>query len=337
MSGTTENTGKKRILSGIKPSGDLNIGGYLGALSQFVKYQHEYESFFFVPDLHAITVAQDPKELNQRSREIAAFYVAAGIDPDKSAIFLQSQVSAHAELGWIMETQAHFGELNRMTQFKEKSDGKEGVSSALFTYPALMASDILLYQATHVPVGEDQTQHLELTRDLANRFNTRFGKTFTVPEAIVQDIGARVMGLDDPHKKMSKSNPNKASYILMLDEPSVIRKKFSRAVTDSDGQVRYDWEEKPAVSNLIEIYSVFAGETTAAVEKRFEGQGYGAFKKELAEVVIAKLEPIQQRFHEVVNSPELDEILKRGAQKASEEAGRTLRAAQKAMGFVTFN
>lgn len=327
----------KRILSGIKPSGDLNIGGYAGALSQFVKFQHEFESFFFVPDLHAVTVAQDPKELHQRSREIAAYYVAAGIDPEKATIFLQSQVPAHAELGWIMETQAHFGELNRMTQFKEKSDGKEGVSASLFTYPALMASDILLYQATHVPVGEDQTQHLELTRDLANRFNSRFGKTFTVPEAIVQDIGCRVMGLDDPHKKMSKSNPNQASYILMLDEPAAIRKKFSRAVTDSDGQVRYDWESKPAVSNLIELYSLFAEVSTEDVERRFDGQGYGAFKKELAEVVIAKLQPIQQRFHEIVNSPELDEILKRGARKANEEANKTLLAAKKAMGFVTFH
>ncbi len=327
----------KRILSGIKPSGDLNIGGYAGALSQFVKFQHEFESFFFVPDLHAVTVAQDPKELHQRSREIAAYYIAAGIDPEKATIFLQSQVPAHAELGWIMETQAHFGELNRMTQFKEKSDGKEGVSASLFTYPALMASDILLYQATHVPVGEDQTQHLELTRDLANRFNSRFGKTFTVPEAIVQDIGCRVMGLDDPHKKMSKSNPNQASYILMLDEPAAIRKKFSRAVTDSDGQVRYDWESKPAVSNLIELYSLFAEVSTEDVERRFDGQGYGAFKKELAEVVIAKLQPIQQRFHEIVNSPELDEILKRGARKANEEANKTLLAAKKAMGFVTFH
>lgn len=330
------NTRSKRILSGIKPSGDLNIGGYVGALRQFVEYQHEYESFFFVPDLHAITVAQDPRELYKRSREIAAYYVAAGIDPDKSTLFLQSQVPAYAELGWIMETQSHFGELNRMTQFKEKSDGQAGVSAALFTYPALMASDILLYQATHVPVGEDQTQHLELTRDLANRFNTRFGQTFILPEAVVQDVGCRVMGLDDPYKKMSKSNPNQASYILMLDEPVAIRKKLSRAVTDSDGRVRYDWEQKPAVSNLIELYAVFGDLSIPDVERRFDGQGYGAFKKELAEVVIAKLEPIQRRFHEIVHSAELDEILKRGARRAAEEAGQTLLAAKKAMGFVTF-
>jgi tryptophanyl-tRNA synthetase len=326
----------KRLLSGIKPSGDLNIGGYIGALRQYVQMQNEGECFFFVPDLHAITVPQDPKELRERSRQIAAFYIAAGVDPVKNAIFMQSHVSAHAELGWIMETQAHFGELSRMTQFKDKSDGKDTVSSALFTYPALMASDILLYQTTHVPVGDDQKQHLELTRDLATRFNNRFGEVFTVPEPIIQDVGARVMGLDDPSSKMSKSNPNKSSYVLLLDEPSVIRKKFSRAVTDSDMSVRYDWDAKPAVSNLIEIFSVFGDLSIADVEKRFEGQGYGAFKKELAEVVVAKLEPIQQRYNEIIHSEELDNILKDGARRAAETADKTLRAAKDAMGLLVF-
>jgi tryptophanyl-tRNA synthetase len=326
----------KRLLSGIKPSGDLNIGGYIGALRQYVQMQNEGECFFFVPDLHAITVPQDPKELRERSRQIAAFYIAAGVDPVKNAIFMQSHVSAHAELGWVMETQAHFGELSRMTQFKDKSDGKDTVSSALFTYPALMASDILLYQTTHVPVGDDQKQHLELTRDLATRFNNRFGEVFTVPEPIIQDVGARVMGLDDPSSKMSKSNPNKSSYVLLLDEPSVIRKKFSRAVTDSDMSVRYDWDAKPAVSNLIEIFSVFGDLSIADVEKRFEGQGYGAFKKELAEVVVAKLEPIQQRYNEIIHSEELDNILKDGARRAAETADKTLRAAKEAMGLLVF-
>lgn len=326
----------KRLLSGIKPSGDLNIGGYIGALRQYVQMQNEGECFFFVPDLHAITVPQDPKELRERSRQIAAFYIAAGVDPVKNAIFMQSHVSAHAELGWIMETQAHFGELSRMTQFKDKSDGKDTVSSALFTYPALMASDILLYQTTHVPVGDDQKQHLELTRDLATRFNNRFGEVFTVPEPIIQDVGARVMGLDDPSSKMSKSNPNKSSYVLLLDEPSVIRKKFSRAVTDSDMSVRYDWDAKPAVSNLIEIFSIFGDLSISEVEKRFEGQGYGAFKKELAEVVVAKLEPIQQRYNEIVHSEELDNILKDGARRAAETADKTLRAAKDAMGLLVF-
>ncbi len=326
----------KRLLSGIKPSGDLNIGGYIGALRQYVQMQNEGECFFFVPDLHAITVPQDPKELRERSRQIAAFYIAAGVDPVKNAIFMQSHVSAHAELGWIMETQAHFGELSRMTQFKDKSDGKDTVSSALFTYPALMASDILLYQTTHVPVGDDQKQHLELTRDLATRFNNRFGEVFTVPEPIIQDVGARVMGLDDPSSKMSKSNPNKSSYVLLLDEPSVIRKKFSRAVTDSDMSVRYDWDAKPAVSNLIEIFSVFGDLSITDVEKRFEGQGYGTFKKELAEVVVAKLEPIQQRYNEIIHSEELDNILKDGARRAAETADKTLRAAKDAMGLLVF-
>jgi len=326
----------KQILSGIKPSGDLNIGGYGGALSQFVQYQHEFECFFFVPDLHAITVPQDPQQLARRTREIAAFYIAAGIDPAKSVIFLQSQVPAHTELAWLLETQASFGELGRMTQFKDKSNGKESVSSALFTYPVLMAADILLYQATHVPVGEDQKQHLELTRNLAERFNHRFGQTFIVPEPLIQDIGSRIMGLDDPSKKMSKSNPNLSSYVLMLDPPDTIRKKFARAVTDSEGSVRCDWDTKPAVSNLIEIYSVFANEPVEIIEKRYAGEGYGTFKKDLAEVVVDKLVPIQEKFKEIVDSRELDDILKRGAQKASEKAYDTLKRAKQAMGLVTF-
>ena len=328
----------KRILSGIQPSGELNIGGYAGALRQYVAMQQEpdTENFFFVPDLHAVTVPQDPKNLHQRSKEIAAYYVAAGVDPKKSAIFLQSQVSAHAGLGWLMETQAYFGELSRMTQFKDKSEGKDVVSAALFTYPALMAADILLYQATHVPVGEDQKQHVELTRDVATRFNNKFGTVFTVPEPVIQEVGRRIMSLDDPTKKMSKSNPNKSSYVLMLDEPDTIRKKLARAVTDSDMQVRYDWEAKPAVSNLLEIYSVFSGEEIPVIEKRYEGQGYGAFKKELAEAVIAKLTPIQERFREIVDSEELVSILKDGAERAAAIADETLRKAKQAMGFFVF-
>lgn len=331
-----ENRMRRTILSGIKPSGELNIGGYGGALSQFIKLQHEYECFFFVPDLHTITVPQDPKELYRRSKEIAAFYIAAGIDPKKATIFIQSHVPAHVELGWIMETQAHFGELSRMTQFKEKSEGKDSVSSALFTYPALMAADILAYQATHVPVGEDQKQHLEITRDLAERFNKRFGKTFTIPEPIIQNIGARIMGLDNPGKKMSKSNPDPNSYVLLLDSPEAIRKKFAKAVTDSESSVRYDWDAKPAVSNLIEIYAVFSGESIEAIEKRYEGQGYGRFKKDLAEVVIEKLVPIQKVFNEIVDSEELVSILKNGAEKAANVARVTVNSAKRAIGFVTF-
>lgn len=326
----------KRVLSGIKPSGELNIGGYGGALSQFVRMQEEYECFLFIPDLHAVTVPQDPKKLLRRSMDIAAYYIAAGVDPGKATIFFQSHVSAHAELGWIMETQSHFGELGRMTQFKEKSEGKDSVSAALFTYPSLMAADILLYQATHVPVGDDQKQHLELTRDLAARFNSRFGKTFTVPEPIIQGIGSRIMGLDDPSKKMSKSNPNRSSYILLQDSPDDIRKKLARAVTDSEMTVRYDWDRKPEVSNLIEIYAVFSGESTEAIERRYEGQGYGVFKKELAEVIVGKLVPIQERYKEIVDSEELVRVLKDGARKAADAAEQTLARAKRAMGFVTF-
>ena len=289
-----------------------------------------------MPDLHAVTVPQNPKELFQRSKDIAAFYIAAGVDPRKATIFIQSHVPAHVELGWIMETQIHFGELSRMTQFKEKSEGKDAVSSALFTYPALMAADILLYQATHVPVGEDQKQHLEITRDLAIRFNSRFEPTFTVPEPIIPSIGSRIMGLDDPTNKMSKSNPNRNSYVLLLDPPDDIRKKISKAVTDSDMSVRYDWDNKPAVSNLIEIYAVFSGDSIASIESRYEGQGYGSFKKDLAEVVIEKLVPIQERYLEIIDSEELIRILKEGAVKAAEAANVTLLQAKRAMGFVTF-
>jgi tryptophanyl-tRNA synthetase len=326
----------KRLLSGIKPSGDLNIGGYGGALKQFVDLQYEYECFFFVPDLHAITVPQDPIELQQRSRDIAAFYIAAGINPQKSTIFIQSHVPAHVQLGWLMETQVYFGELSRMTQFKDKSEGKDTVSSALFTYPALMAADILLYKATHVPVGEDQKQHLELTRDLASRFNNRFNTKWELPEPIIQDIGSRIMGLDDPSKKMSKSNPNKHSYILMLDTPDDIRRKISKAVTDSEGIVRFDWEKKPSVSNLIEIYSVFSDETIDIIEKRYEGLRYGDFKKDLAEVIINKLKPLQDSYYDLINSSELDQIIRDGALKANEEANKTMLEVQRAIGLVVY-
>lgn len=324
----------ERVVSGIKPSGELNIGGYGGALHQFLAFQEQYDCYFFVADLHAITVLQNPVELTRRSRDIAAYYIAAGLDPKRTTLFVQSHVSAHAELNWLMETQAYVGELSRMIQFKEKSAGKESVSSALFTYPALMAADILLYQATHVPVGEDQTQHLELTRDVAERFNKRYAPVFTLPKPVIAGLGSRIMGLDDPANKMSKSNPNLSSYILLSDEPAVIRKKFARAVTDSDSTVRYDWDTKPAVSNLIEIYAVFSGETVAAIEQRYAGQGYGIFKQDLAEVVIARLTPLQEHFHAIVDSDELTQILHEGAAKAAAVADATLRKAKQAMGLL---
>jgi tryptophanyl-tRNA synthetase len=324
----------KRVLSGIQPSGALTIGNYIGAMRQFVQLQHEADCLFCVVDLHAVTVPQDPKMLRSRSREVAALYLAVGIDPSKANIFIQSHVPAHAELGWLMETLVHFGELERMTQFKDKSEGKEGISASLFTYPALMAADILLYQTTHVPVGDDQKQHLELTRDLAQRFNNRFGETFVIPEPLIQKVGGRVMSLDNPTKKMSKSDPNAGSYILLLDPPDVIRKKLSRAVTDSEMSVRYDWDTKPAISNLLEIYSLCSDETIESIEKRYEGQGYGAFKKDLAEVIVNKLTPIQERYNQLIKSDELDRVLREGAMKVAELAEPTLRQVKDRMGFL---
>lgn len=324
----------KRVLSGIKPSGELTLGNYIGAMQQFVKLQHEADCLFCVVDLHAITVPQEPKYLHERTREIAAMYLAVGIDPSKATIFIQSQVPAHAELGWLMETLVHFGELSRMTQFKDKSLGQEGVSASLFTYPALMAADILIYDTTHVPVGDDQKQHVELTRDLAQRFNHRFGETFVLPEPMISEVGARIMGLDDPSKKMSKSSANAGSYILLLDTPEVIRKKISRAVTDSEAVVRYDRETKPAISNLLEIYSLCGDEPIPVIEKRYEGQGYGTFKKDLAEVVVNRLTPIQERYNELFHSEELTKILHNGAEKAAALANRKLREVKEKMGFV---
>lgn len=325
----------KRILSGIQPSGSLTLGNYLGALKQFVALQNDNECFFCVVDLHALTVPQDPQELRENIRKTAALFLASGIDPEKSALFLQSHMQEHTQLGWLMECMAHVGELERMTQFKDKSEGHtEGVSASLFTYPALMAADILIYQATHVPVGDDQKQHLELTRNLAQRFNHRYGETLTVPEPLIQKVGARIMSLNEPDRKMSKSNPNDNSYIALLDEPKQIEKKIKRAVTDSENVIRFDSESKPAISNLLTIYSLCSDEPISDIERRYEGQGYGVFKKDLAEVVVTKLEPLQERYRDIMSSGELERILARGAENASEQASKTLNEAKEKMGLV---
>lgn len=324
----------KRVLSGMQSSGQLTIGNYIGALRNYVKLQHLHRCYFMVVDMHAITVPQDPAALKEQTESIAALYIAAGLDPNKASIFLQSHVHAHAELGWIMTTLTHMGELERMTQFKDKSEGKESVGAGLFTYPSLMAADILLYNADLIPVGDDQKQHLELTRDLANRFNNRFGDMFVMPQPYMPEIGARIMSLDDASKKMSKSSPNAGSYIAMLDEPSVIRKKLSRAVTDSGREVKYDPQNKPEVSNLISIYSHFAEMSVVEIEAKYDGQGYGPFKKDLAEQIVAVLEPIQQRYQEIRKSGEIFDILKKGAQEAAEVANETLLEVKKRMGFV---
>ncbi|MEJ8303749.1 tryptophan--tRNA ligase [Saccharibacillus sacchari] len=324
----------KKVLSGIQPSGQLTIGNYIGAIKNFVALQHDYECFFSVVDLHAITVPQDPAALREQSESVATLYAAAGIDPEKSNIFMQSHVRQHAELGWLMTTLTGMGELERMTQFKDKSDGKSSVGAGLFVYPSLMAADILLYQADLVPVGEDQKQHLELTRDLAGRFNARYGDFFTVPEPYIPKVGARVMGLDDASKKMSKSNANAGSYIALLDPPDVIRKKLNRATTDSGGEVRYDPAEKPEVSNLMGIYAECTGMTLDQVQAHFEGKMYGAFKKELGEAVVSVLEPLQQRYHQIRESGEIARILAKGAERAEAVAEETMKGVRDRMGFL---
>jgi tryptophanyl-tRNA synthetase len=324
----------KRVLSGIQPSGQLTLGNYIGALRNFVKLQHTHECYFMVVDMHAITVPQEPAALKEQTEAVAALFLAAGIDASKASVFLQSHVTAHAELGWLLTTLTYMGELERMTQFKDKSSGKESVGAGLFTYPSLMAADILLYNSDLVPVGDDQKQHLELTRDLAHRFNQRYGDTFTIPEPYIPKVGARIMSLDDASKKMSKSNPNAGSYIAMLDTPDVIRKKISRAVTDSGREVKFDPAAKPEVSNLISIYAQCADMTVQEVEALYEGQGYGPFKKELAERVVAVLEPIQQRYTEIRSSGELQSSLKRGAEQAASVANKVVKDVKEKMGFL---
>jgi tryptophanyl-tRNA synthetase len=324
----------KKVLSGIQPSGQLTIGNYIGAMINYVKLQDEHKCMFMVVDLHAISVPQEPEALRENSESVAALFIAAGLDPSKASIFMQSHVAAHAELGWLMTTLSYMGELERMTQFKDKSAGKESIGTGLFTYPALMAADILLYNADLVPVGDDQKQHLELTRDLAHRFNQRFGQTFQVPEPFIPKVGGRIMSLDDASKKMSKSNPNPASFIALLDPPDVIRKKMSRAVTDSGKEVKFDLVNKPEISNLISIYTHCSSLSIAEIEARYEGQGYGTFKKDLAEQVVATLEPIQHKYHDIRASGEITAILRQGAEEAREIANPILREAKNKMGFL---
>lgn len=323
----------KRVFSGVQPSGDIHIGNYLGAMRQFVALQEDYECFFCVVDLHALTVPQDPIKLKENTIELAGLYLAIGLDPKKVNLFVQSHVSAHAELAWLLQCMTYFGELSRMTQFKEKSKGKETVSVGLFTYPDLMAADILLYNTHYVPVGEDQKQHLELTRDIAQRFNNRFGETFVVPEPMILKLGARIMSLTDPTKKMSKSDSDPNNRINLLDEPSVIKKKIMRAVTDSETEIRLDWENKPGVSNLLTIYSLFTGMEIEEVVNKFKGQGYGTLKKELAEVVIDKLTVIQKNYKDLSRDYVL-KVLKEGAERAQAVAEKTLKEVKEKMGLI---
>lgn len=324
----------KTIFSGIQPSGTLTLGNYLGAIQQFVQFQKDHDCYFCIVDEHAITVPQEPEQLKHNIRSLAALYIASGLDPNQVTLFIQSEVPAHTQLGWILQANSYMGELERMTQFKDKSEGKDGVSASLFTYPTLMAADILLYQTDIVPVGDDQTQHLELTRDVAERFNNRYGKTFTIPEIRIPKVGARIMSLQDPTKKMSKSDDNAKGFISMLDTPKRIEKKIKSAVTDSEGIVKFDKENKPGVSNLLTIYSSCTGESIETIEKKYENKRYGDFKLGVAEAVITLLKPIQDRYAELINSPDLDTYLNLGAEKANTIADQTLKQAKQAIGLV---
>ncbi|MCM3019153.1 tryptophanyl-tRNA synthetase [Priestia megaterium] len=323
----------KTIFSGIQPSGTITLGNYIGAMKQFVELQHDYNCHFCIVDQHAITTPQDRLALRKNIRSLAALYVAVGIDPAKSTLFIQSEVPAHTEAGWMLQCVAYIGELERMTQFKDKSAGKEAVSAGLLTYPPLMAADILLYNTDLVPVGEDQKQHLELTRDLAERFNKKYNDIFTIPEVRIPKVGARVMSLQDPTKKMSKSDPNQKAFITLLDDAKTIEKKIKSAVTDSEGIVRYDKENKPGISNLLSIYSILTNKSIEDIEAMYEGKGYGDFKADTAKVVAEALAPIQKRYYELVDSSELDDILDQGADKANATANKMLRKMRNAMGI----
>lgn len=326
----------QRLVSGIQPSGELHLGNYLGAIKQFVALQHDYEMLVFVADLHAITVPQDPVVLRQKTIEIAKIYLAAGIDPQKSTLFIQSQVSGHTQLAWVLNTIATMGELGRMTQYKDKSQksGEETSAVGLFDYPVLMAADILLYDTAVVPVGEDQKQHVELTRDLAQRFNSRFGETFVVPEPLIQREGARIMGLDDPTKKMSKSAVSEYNYIALSDDADTIRKKIKKAVTDSGSEIVYR-DDKPALKNLINIYMLLSGKKVNEVEEMYQGKGYGDFKTGLAEVIINFLVPFQERMATYSDETVL-EILAAGREKAKNLAVAKMRQVYDRVGFIPY-
>ncbi len=331
----TSTAAKKVIFSGIQPSGNLTIGNYIGAMRNFVTLQDEYDCYYCVVDLHAITVRQNPAELRRRSMELAALYLAVGLDPQKITLFIQSHVSAHAELAWVLNCFTYMGELSRMTQFKDKSrKNEENINAGLFTYPVLMAADILLYQADLVPIGDDQRQHLEISRDVAQRFNSVYSPTFVVPEAYYGKVGARIKSLQDPLSKMSKSDEDENAFIAIIDPPDAIARKMRRAVTDSEADVRFDPENKPGVSNLMTIFAAMTGMDMPAVESHFAGQGYGAFKDGVADAVIAGLQPIQQKYRELLaDKGYLENLLNTSADRANAVARRTLSKVYRKVGF----
>ena len=328
---------KKVLYSGMQSTGDLTLGNYLGALKNWVNLSDEYECFYGIMNMHSITVRQDPAELRKKARKLLMVYIAAGLDPEKNCLYYQSHVSAHAELAWILNCFTYMGELNRMTQFKDKSEKHaDNINAGLFTYPVLMAADILLYQADMVPVGKDQLQHLEITRDIAQRFNGIYGDVFTVPEPYIGKVGARVMSLQDPEKKMSKSDENPNASIYLMDDPDTIMRKFKRAVTDSMAQVVYS-EEQPGIRNLIDIYSACTGKSVADIEKEFDGKGYGDFKLAVGESVVDTLKPLQAKYYELEKDKAyIDQIIKANTEKAEYVATKTLRKVQKKVGFPDY-
>ncbi len=327
---------KKTILSGIQSTGNLTLGNYLGAIHNWIKMQDEYDCYYMIADLHSLTVRNDPETLRKRAMQVLAIYIAAGLDPDKNTIFLQSHVDAHTKLSWILNCYTYMGELNRMTQFKDKSaKHADNINSGLFTYPVLMAADILVYHADLVPVGEDQRQHLEITRDIAQRFNSIYGETFVIPEPFIGKQGARIMGLQDPTAKMSKSTTNLNDVIFLTDSPEDIRKKFKKAVTDSENCVRYDKENKPGVSNLMTIYGLIEKKSMDEIEKEFAGTGYGDFKNSTAEAVVKKLQPLQEKYNELLQNPDkLKLIYEKGAKKASQRANKIIQEVYEKVGLI---
>lgn len=327
----------KRMLSGVKPTGRLTLGNYIGAIRNFVAYQDDYEMFVFIANLHAITVPQDRAVLKKNTKDLIALYLACGLDPNKATIFLQSDVHEHAELGWIMTCNSYMGELQRMTQYKDKTaKGETGITAGLFTYPSLMAADILLYDADYVPVGVDQKQHVELTRDLAERFNNRYGDTFVVPEPLVAKVGAKIYSLQDPTKKMSKSDDNPKGTIDLLDEPAIARKKIMSAVTDSLGVIRFDMENQPGISNLLTILSSLSGESVECIVARYDGKGYGDLKKEVGQCVFDFLTSLQQRYKEILDSGMVEDVISQGNDKARHYAHKKIMKVKKKVGFQLF-
>jgi len=331
----TDSDAKPKVFSGIQPTGRKTLGNYSGGFRQYVQTQEQGDAFFCIVDLHSISVEYDPAELRSSTLDLAALLFAVGLDADRSTVFCQSHVTAHAEAAWLLSAVTGYGQLGRMTQFKEKSDAHEFVSAALFTYPVLMAGDILLYQTDLVPIGDDQRQHLELTRDVAQRFNFRFGETFRLPEGVYPTVGGRIMDLQEPNNKMSTSTSTEQGAIYVVDTPDAIRKKFKTAVTDSGREVRYDPEQKPGVSNLLEIMAVATGEPVAAIEQRFDGEGYGAFKEAVGEAVVDLLTPIREQYEALrADERELQRLLAVGADKARRAAEPTLEAMYDRMGFA---